>query len=478
MLYPQLRQLIAGEWREGRGDDVRAVVNPATEEQLGEFRHASDDDVDRAVAGAEQAFAVWRARSPEQRQIDLHRVAALIRERVDRISHLLSSEGGKPLHDARREVLRSATIIEWDAAEGRRLYGRVIPAEPGMHLEAMREPAGVVAALIAWNFPVGFMARKVGGALAAGCAVVLKSTEETPGTCVAYLECFVDAGLPPGLVSLLIGDPTRIAPRLISASAVRVVSFTGSTGVGKTLGQLCAEHIKRSVLELGGHAPVLVCEDADIEKAVKALIGAKFLNNAGQVCVAPTRMFVARPRYAEFCEALAQAARGLRVGPSNEDGVQMGPLIHERRRTAIESLVQDALSCGAKLLAGGTRIGTRGFFYAPTVLGDVPPQARAMNEEPFGPLALIAPFDTLEEGLQRANSLGYGLAAYAFTESARSARLIAERIEAGMLSINHCTAAPPGAPFGGVKDSGHGREGGPEGLLEFTSTKFVSHKIY
>jgi len=476
--YPRLHQFIAGQWIEGHGDGERAVFNPASGEEIGRFRLASDDDVDQAAAAAGQAFLDWRARSPEQRQADLQRVAALIRERVDRIASLLSTEGGKPLHDARREVLRAATLIEWDAAEGRRLYGRVIPAEPGMHLQTLREPAGVVAALIAWNFPVGFMARKVGGALAAGCAVVLKSTEETPGTCVAFIECFADAGLPPGVISLLIGDPGHIAPRLIAAPVVRVVSFTGSTAVGRIIGHLCAEHIKRSVLELGGHAPVLICEDADIGKTVTALVRGKFLNNAGQVCVAPTRMFVARARYGEFCEAFAQAARSLRVDATGNHDVQMGPLIHEQRRATIEALVEDARARGARILAGGLRVGHRGFFYAPTVLADVPENARAMNEEPFGPLALLNPFDSLDEALARANALGYGLAAYAFTESARSARIISERIETGMLSINHCTAAPPGAPFGGIKDSGHGREGGPEGLREFTNIKFVSHKVY
>lgn len=478
MTYPEVRQLIAGQWRSGTGEAECVVLNPATEETLCVFRSVGQDDLQKTVDSAHGAFQVWRARSAEQRQADLQRVAALIRERVESIAAVLSAEGGKPLHEARREVLRSAAIIEWDAAEGRRLYGRLIPAERGLVLQARREPAGVAAAFIAWNFPVGFMARKVGGALAAGCSVILKATEETPGTCVAFIKCFVDAGLPPGVVSLVAGDPTMIAAHLIAAPPVRVVSFTGSTAVGRSIGELCARHIKRAVLELGGHAPVILCEDADLDKAVSALLGAKFLNNAGQVCVAPTRMFVERSRYEAFCRAFSAAARQIRVGPGDDPGTQMGPLVHARRRDAINAMVQDARHRGARVLAGGHTLDRPGFFYAPTVLADVPSGARAMQEEPFGPLALLNPVDSLEEALSRANELSYGLAAYAFTESASNAAWIADRIEAGLLSINHCTAAPPGAPFGGIKDSGLGREGGPEGLQEFTVTQFVSHRVY
>lgn len=478
MKYPDLNQLIDGQWIPGSGPLSRPIVNPATGELLGQYHQASEEDLSRAVSSAEQGFDAWRQLSPEQRQVYLERVASLIRERADDIAAILSAEEGKRFPEAQREVLRSASIISWDAAEGRRLYGRILPAEAGMRHQVLREPAGVVAAMIAWNFPVGFMARKVGGALAAGCSVILKATEETPGTCVAYLSCFVDAGLPAGSVNLVMGEPGLIARQLIEAPAVRVVTFTGSTAVGKLIGELCARTVTRSVLELGGHAPVLIADDANIELAIATSLTAKFQNNAGQICVAPTRFFVARRHYDAFSEALAKGAREIRVGPASDPESQMGPLVHERRLAAIDDLVKDAVQHGARLLAGGHRLERPGCFYAPTVLADVPQTARAMREEPFGPLALVHPVDSLDEAIELANSLPYALAAYAFTESARTAQLLTERVKTGMLSINHMTAAPPGAPFGGVKESGHGREGGIEGLQEFTNVKFVSHKVY
>lgn len=290
--YPVIQQFIDGQWVVGSGEQERAVINPATEGEVGRYRQASHADLDRVIEAAQRGFKVWRSYSPEKRYDLLMRAAMLIRERSDRIATVLSTEGGKAVDEARREVLRGAALIEWDAAEGRRLYGRLLPAEPGMRLTMQREPIGVVAAFIAWNFPAGFVSRKVGGALAAGCSVVLKSTEETPGTCVELIECFADAGIPAGVVNLVVGDPGMIAERLIAAPAVRAISFTGSSAVGKVIGGLCAQHVKHCVLELGGHSPVIVCEDADLDLAVTSMVSGKFLNNAGQVCVAPTRFFI------------------------------------------------------------------------------------------------------------------------------------------------------------------------------------------
>jgi succinate-semialdehyde dehydrogenase/glutarate-semialdehyde dehydrogenase len=477
-VYPPLEQFIDGAWVSGSGARVQAVVNPADESELARYTVASHADLDRVIDSAERGFQVWRTWSPERRYDVLMRAAQTIRERADAIALILSTEGGKAVDEARREVLRGAALIEWDAAEGRRLYGRVLPAEPGMRLQMLREPAGVVAAFIAWNFPAGFVSRKVGGALAAGCAVVLKSTEETPGTCVALVQCFADAGVPPGALSLVIGEPGMIAERLIAAPAVRVISFTGSSAVGKVIGRLCAEHIKHCVLELGGHSPFIVCDDADMDAAVTAAIGGKFLNNAGQVCVAPTRFFIARARFGDFCDAFTAAARNVRVGVGAQAGTQMGPLIHGRRLEAIDGMVRSAVSHRARLLSGGERLRERGFFYAPTVLADVPDAATPMQDEPFGPIALLNPFDTLEEAIARANALRYGLAAYGFTESSRNAQRLTEGLDCGYLALNHSIAATIGAPFGGTKESGHGREGGPEGLQEFTNVKFVSHKVY
>lgn len=476
--YPVLRQFIEGQWVHGTGEREQPVINPADETEVARYRVASHADLDRVIESSERGFRVWRAFSPEVRYDYLMKAASIIRERAEKIATTLSVEGGKAWDEARREVLRGAALIEWDAAEGRRLYGRVLPAEPGMRLTMLREPVGVVAAFIAWNFPAGFVSRKVGGALAAGCSVILKSTEETPGTCVELVECFSDAGIPAGVVSLVIGEPAMIAERVIAAPAVRAISFTGSSAVGKVIGGLCAQHVKHCVLELGGHSPVIVCDDADLELAVNATVSGKFLNNAGQVCVAPTRFFIDEKVYDRFVESFTAATKNIRIGVGTDKNTQMGPLVHGRRLGAIDAMVKDALAHKATLITGGKRLDGKGFFYAPTILANVVDAALPMHEEPFGPIALMNRVSSVDEAITRANALRYGLASYAFTDSSRHVQKLTEGVECGYLAINHGIAATIGAPFGGTKESGHGREGGPEGLQEFTNVKFVSHKVY
>jgi len=383
-------------------------------------------------------------------------------------------EEGQPFEEGRSYVQRAAEVLEWDAAEGRRVYGRIVPSEPGVRLMVLREPIGVVAAFTPWNAPVFTPCRKIGSALAAGCALIMKAAEEAPASTAAVVQCFIDAGVPPGVLSLVYGDPARISEHLIASPIVRLVTFTGSAAVGKQLAQLAAARMKPTVMELGGHAPVIVCADADFEDAARKLAFVKF-RNAGQACLCPTRYWVAEPVYHRFLDVFTAETTRLKVGSAFEAGVSMGPLANARRLDAISALVDDAVAQGARLVLGGHRIGERGCFYAPTVLGEVPASARVMREEPFGPVALVNRFTDLEQVIAQANALPYGLAGYVFTRSATIADQLARRLEVGTVGINHLTVSTSGIPFGGVKDSGYGREGGSEGVESCTIAKTVSH---
>jgi len=400
----------------------------------------------------------------------------LMRERVEEFAVTMTLEQGKPIAQSRLEVLRAADIIEWDANEGRRTYGRVIPAEPGMRHIVLRQPIGPVAAFSPWNFPVSSPARKVGGALAAGCSIILKASEETPGGAVQLARAFVDAGVPPGVLNLVFGKPAAISEYLIPQPAIRLVTFTGSIAVGKHLAAMAGQHMKPAIMELGGHAPVIVCEDADPVAAAAASVAGKS-RNAGQVCVSPTRWFVHERVYRQFLDAFVEKAAQVKLGNGLDPATEMGPLANERRLDAMIDFVRDAKSRGAKVLTGGSRVGNRGYYFPLTILAEVPEDARAMREEPFGPLALVNPVKSIEEAMEKANALPYGLAAYAFTQSARNADLLSENIEAGNLSINHFVASVAETPFGGVKESGYGREGGTEGLSYYTVVKNVSHRV-
>ncbi|MET0674711.1 MAG: NAD-dependent succinate-semialdehyde dehydrogenase [Bradyrhizobium sp.] len=470
--YPRIELYIDGRWKHAGG---QPVINPADEGVLGTVPTAGIADLDDALAAAERGFALWRKTAPARRAQIILKAAALIRQRADAMAEAMTLEQGKPIEQARLEILRGADIIEWDATEGLRLYGRVIPGEPGMRHTVLRQPIGPVAAFSPWNFPMSSPARKVAGALSAGCSIILKASEETPAGAVQLVRAFHDAGLPPGVLNLVFGNPAEISEYLIPQSRIRLVTFTGSIPVGKHLAEMAGRHMKPAIMELGGHAPVIVCDDVDpVAAAATSVVGKS--RNAGQVCVAPTRFFVQEKSYEQFAQAFADRASQLKVGNGLDPSTQMGPLANARRIDAMETLVADAKAKGARVLAGGHRIGNRGYYFPLTVLADVPDDARAMNEEPFGPLALINPVKTLDEAIEKANSLPFGLAAYAFTRSAGNADRLAEDVEVGNLSINHFVASIAETPFGGVKESGYGREGGTEGLQCYTVTKNVSHK--
>jgi succinate-semialdehyde dehydrogenase/glutarate-semialdehyde dehydrogenase len=469
--YPQLKLYIGGEWKTAGG---APVINPADESVLGTVPHATRADLDDALAAAEQGFRLWSRTAPSRRAEIILKAAQIIRERVEEMAVAMTLEQGKPIAQSRLEILRGCEIIEWDAQEGRRVYGRIIPSEPGMRHSVLRQPIGVVAAFSPWNFPMSSPARKVGGALSAGCSIILKASEETPAGAVQLVQAFADAGLPAGVLNLVFGTPSEISEYLIPQPSVRLVTFTGSVPVGKHLSALAGAHMKPAIMELGGHSPVFVCGDVDpVATASKSVIGKS--RNAGQVCVSPTRFFVQDSIYDRFTESFTQQAASLKVGNGMDPANQMGPLANERRIAAMETLVADARAKGARVTAGGSRIGNRGYYFPLTVVADVPDDARAMREEPFGPLALLSRVRSLDEAIEKANSVPYGLAAYAFTNSASNADKLAESVEVGNLSINHFVASSAETPFGGVKDSGFGREGGVEGLQCYTVVKNVSH---
>jgi succinate-semialdehyde dehydrogenase/glutarate-semialdehyde dehydrogenase len=471
--YPEIRMLIGDEWRSAPG---RPVINPSDETAIGTVPMATTKDLDDALTAAADGLKIWRRTPPAQRAEIMLKAIDLIRARVDTIATAIAQEQGKTLAQARAEVLRGCDLMTWDANEGKRLYGRVIPAEPGMRHTVIREPIGVIAAFTPWNFPMSSPARKVGGALAAGCSIILKAAEETPAGAVLLAQAYRDAGLPPGVLNLVFGDPGMISSYLIASPVVRAVTFTGSTPVGKHLAGLTAQSMKPAVLELGGHAPVIVCEDADPESAALACVKGK-LNNAGQVCVAPTRFFVHRKVYDKFVEAFARHGGKVRVGHALEPGSDIGPVANARRLATLGELVQDAITQGARVICGGERLPGTGYLFPFTALADVPPTARVMLEEPFGPLSLITPVESLDEAIERANGLPYGLAGYAFTQSAATAYRLGDELEVGNLAINHLVSAVSETPFGGVKESGYGREGGVEGLECYTNVKSISHRM-
>ena len=476
-LLPPLSLYIAGEWRGPHGRQVEPVIDPSTGGTIGELPHANTNDLDAALESAAAAFRKWRNESATHRGAILRRAALLMRERQDRAAQLMTREQGKPLAEARLELTAAADILDWTANEGLRAYGRVIPArQPGTRQMALREPIGVVAAFSPWNFPAATPIRKIAASLAAGCTCIIKPSEETPATALEIARALHDSGLPPGVLNVVFGVPDQISRRLVSAEVIRKISFTGSIAVGKRLLVLASEGVKRTTLELGGHAPYIVFDDVDVEQIAEQAVASKF-RNAGQICTAPTRFMVQDTVYRAFVERFAAAAKRIRVGPGDCSDTTMGPLANERRIRAMERLVADARQTGAQIACGGHRIGAHGFFWAPTVLADVPPSALCMHEEPFGPLAAIVPFNTEDEAIGMANSLPYGLASYAFTQDANRAIRLADSIEAGMLCINTLVISLPETPFGGVKESGYGLEGGMEGVEGYLNTKFVSQGI-
>ena len=472
-MYTDLNLLIGGEWIAGRDRDGEDVLNPATGEAIAHLPHATSADLDRALDAAEQGFKVWRHTPAVDRARIMRRAADLMRARLDRIAEVITLEEGKPLREAKGELALSLDTLDWLADEGRRSYGRIIPAHtPDARVMTMRQPVGPVAAFTPWNFPALTTLRKIGGALGAGCSIILKAAEETPGTAVEIARAFAEAGLPAGVLQLVFGVPAKVSEHLITSGRIRKISFTGSTAVGQHLGAMAAKNSVRFTMELGGHAPVLVFPDADIERCV-ALMGAFKYRNSGQVCVAPTRFYVHEAVHDRFVDAFKGFAAQLTVGDGLKDETTMGPLANTRRLDAIEGFLEDARSSGSRIATGGERLGNLGNFFAPTVLTDVPPEARIMREEPFGPVAPVSRFRDTDEVVARANALPYGLSSFLFTGSAKTARTVSSALEAGMVAINSATLSLPQAPFGGVKASGEGAEGGIEGLEAYTVNKLV-----
>jgi succinate-semialdehyde dehydrogenase/glutarate-semialdehyde dehydrogenase len=472
--YPHVQLYIDGHWREGAAARKLPVLNPATGEVMGELACAETADLEEVAEAANRGFDVWRKISAFDRYKMMRKAAQLLRDRVETVAQLMTLEQGKPLAEARMEVMAGADTIDWFAEEGRRAYGRVIPArQMDVYQLVIKEPVGPVAAFTPWNFPINQIVRKLSAALAAGCSIIVKAPEETPASPAELIRAFIDAGVPAGVVNLVYGDPAHISTYLIAHPAIRKISFTGSTPVGKQLAAMAGQHMKRMTMELGGHAPVVVFNDADIALAAKTMAASKF-RNAGQVCVSPTRFLVQEGVFNEFVDQFVMHAEKLKVGNGMEAGINMGPLANPRRKSAMQNLVADAAQQNAKLKTGGKAMGTAGNFWAPTVLTELPLSARAMTEEPFGPMALINPFKTFDDAVQEANRLPFGLAAYAWTRSARTAQQIAASVQTGMITINHLGLGMPETPFGGVKDSGYGSEGGTEALEAYLNPKFVS----
>ena len=474
--YPTPKMLIGGEWIADGGEGTMPVHNPASEAKLGDCPKASKDQLDAALAAADEAFPKWSATPGAERHKILSRAAALLRDRAPDIARVVTMEMGKPHAQALGETTGAADLIDFLAEEAKRQGGRLVPTRSPNLLQqrVTQEPIGPAMLFTPWNFPINLPAKKLGGALAAGCSCILKPAETTPVSAQMLVECFTDAGVPAGAINLVYGDPAMISQHLITAPATRKVSFTGSTAVGKQLGALAAQHLKRFTAELGGHAPVVIGESADFERTVSACAGTKF-RNAGQVCVSPTRFLVSRNIYDKFVAEFAQRSEKLKVGDASaDDSVEMGPLAHAGRVEAMVDLISSVGGNDGEIVTGGAAIAGKGHFFQPTVVAGPSTQSRLMTEEPFGPVAGIVPYDSIEEAVKIANSLRYGLAAYAFTASLDESHYLGNSLRAGMVAINHFAVGSPETPFGGIGDSGFGSESGVEGYLGYTETKLVT----
>ena len=473
-MYTELGLFIGGKWANGAGRKSEPVINPANEKPLADLPHASKSDLDEAVEAAKKGFETWRKTTAWDRGRVMRKAADLMRERADAIAKILTQEQGKTLAEAKGEVLAAADVIEWMGEEGKRAYGRIIPSRlPGTRQMVTQEPVGICAAFTPWNFPAITPARKIAGALGAGCSLILKASEETPGTAVEMARAFADAGLPAGVLNLVFGIPGEISEHLIAKPEIRKISFTGSIPVGRHLAKLAAETMKRVTMELGGHSPVIVFDDVDPEKTADAAAAGKY-RNAGQVCISPTRFYVQENSYNKFAARFTEKAKGLKLGDGLDKDTRMGPLANARRLDAMNTIVADCQSRGGKLATGGKRHGNQGYFFEPTVVTDLPDDSKLMTQEPFGPVAPIIPFKTFDEVVARANSLPFGLAAYAFTNNAKQAAAIGDALEAGMVGVNTYAISMAETPFGGVKESGYGHEGSVEGLEMYTVKKYIA----
>ena len=472
-MYEKLGNFIHGEWRTSNeiGQDV---LNPANESVLAFLPHATEKDLEDALESAQKGFKIWRDTPVQKRASILHKTADLIEERTNQISQVITLEQGKPLSEAKGEILRTIETFRWNAEFGiDNLEKRSVLRPNGLRQSVRVEPVGVALGLTPWNFPAFLPARKLAPALAAGCSMILKASEETPGTAVSLIRALSDAGVPDGVVNLVFGVPAEISEKLFASTIVRKISFTGSVPVGKQLAGLASSGLKRCTFELGGHSPAIVCEDANLENSLSTLTAFKF-RNSGQVCIAPSRFFVHRSHYNSFVNGFVDASHSQCLGNGLEEETTMGPMSNYRRIESMSDLVQDAVKCGAKLVTGGKRWGNVGFFWEPTVLVDVPDHSKIMQEEPFGPVAPITPFDSLDEVIEKSNSLQYGLAAYVFTQSNNTRELLVNSLESGGIAFNSAAPVPSDLPYGGLKDSGYGYEGGIEGVEAYLHKKLVS----
>ncbi|CCV16570.1 NAD-dependent succinate-semialdehyde dehydrogenase [Mesorhizobium sp. STM 4661] len=472
--YPPIGLLIDGEWIYDR-PALCDVENPSDESILGQVPKATAEDLQNALESSARGFEVWRRTPPTERAAIMRRAAGLVRERAADIAPIFTMELGKTLSESLAEIERSATFLDWDAEEIRRLYGRIVPTDPPIQQFVVREPIGPVAAFTPWNVPMSAPSRKISASLAAGCSVILKPAEETPATACLFAQCFLDAGLPKGVLNVVFGDPDEVSRTLVLSPITRLVTLTGSINVGKHLTRLAAETMKPVLMELGGHAPVLVDENVDPDSIAQLAVNWKY-RMAGQFCSAPSRFLVHRSVYSDFVESLASKASKLVVGDGFAKDTQMGPVANRRRLDAMSGLVEDAVAHGARVVTGGQRVGNRGWFYAPTVLADVPLDARIMKEEPFGPLSPCAPVDSMDEALSISNSLDMGLAAFVFTNSMERADHLCRELQVGSVALNVFTSPGADAPFGGYRESGIGREGGPEMWNSYTVAKTIAER--
>jgi len=478
-MYKKNGLYIDGKWQPASDGRVKEVFDPATETVIGTIPAATPADLDAAIAAAERGLKIWRTTNPWERGAALRKVAELIRERVTTIAKTMAAETGKPMAEALAETNAAADQFEWNSEETKRIYGQTIEGRtPDVRMSVRYQPVGVVAAFSAWNFPALLPARKIAAALGAGCSIVIKPAGEAPGSCMALIEACNDAGIPAGVVNFVTGESSVIAPHLVKADAVRKVSLTGSIPVGQKILHLAADGVKKVTMELGGHGPVIVFDDADADAAARVCAATKF-RNCGQVCISPSRFYVHESVYETFATAFAEVANGLKVGRGLDEGVQMGPMANPRGLAVAKDMIKDALDRGAELLAGGsTPPGMeKGYFLEPTVLGRVPDDAKIMVEEPFAPVAPITTFQNTDEVLERANSLPFGLAGYLFTSSLKTAHMASDALECGMVGVNEMLLATAEAPFGGIKESGMGREGGSLGIMDYLEPKYIKMKL-
>ena len=474
MSYLNTRLFINGQWCDGENGKTLPVINPSTGLEIGRVSCIDIAGLEKAVLAAQSGFEIWRNTPAVERSKMMDIAAKNVRERADQIALLMTQEQGKPLAEAKAELMMAAEVIEWFSGEARRVYGRIVPARnQSTQQQVLKFPIGPVAAFTPWNFPVNQIVRKLSAALSAGCSMIVKAPEETPASPASLIQAFVDAGIPAGVIGLVYGNPAEISEYLIKHPIIKKITFTGSTPVGKQLAALAGLHMKRATMELGGHAPVIIAEDANVQLAVKAAGSAKF-RNAGQVCISPTRFLVHESLRDEFIEAMLKQVTALKVGNGLDEGINMGPLANARRLTAMADFTNDAVAKGAKIITGGERIGSAGNFFSPTILADVPLNAKVFNDEPFGPMLGVRTFKTLDEAIAEANRLPFGLAGYAFTQSLKNAHQLSQELQVGMLWINQQALAWPEMPFGGIKESGYGSEGGYEAMEAYLNTKSVS----